>query len=146
MLTYEEMKAMLNEIGGKRCLANSLVRQIQQAREEADCLHGVNYTAVPSGGEQTPAAQRFVEKMEDLEGRLSAISADLTALEQAYEDAVSELTPMEQAVIRERYFLGKPWRAVRREMNYEEAQPYRIARSAIKKMAKSFKNPKDDSK
>lgn len=132
MLTYGQMKQMLDEIGDKRRLANSLVRQIGQAREEADCLHGVNYSAMPRGGENTPAAQRFVEKVERLEERLAAIS--------------DELTPQEQTIIRERYFLGKRWRAIQREMQYEEAQPYRIARSAIQKMAKSFENSEVDSK
>lgn len=146
MLTYGQMKQMLDEIGDKRRLANSIVRQIGQAREEADCLHGVNYSAAPSGGEQTPAAQRFVEKIERLEERLAAISDELTILEEAFEDAVGTLSPMEQTVVRERFFLGKRWRAIQREMKYEEAQPYRIARSAIEKMAKSFKNSEGDSK
>ncbi len=146
MLTYGQMKQMLDEIGDKRRLANSLMRQIGQAREEADCLHGVNYSAMPRGGENTPAAQRFVEKVERLEERLAAISDELTALEQAFDDVLDALTPQEQTIIRERYFLGKRWRAIQREMKYEEAQPYRIARSAIEKMAKSFKNSEVDSK
>lgn len=146
MLTYGQMKQMLDEIGDKRRLANSLMRQIGQAREEADCLHGVNYSAAPSGGEQTPAAQRFVEKVERLEERLAAISNELTALEQAFDAVLDALTPQEQTVIRERFFLGKRWRTIQREMKYEEAQPYRIARSAIEKMAKSFKTSEVDSR
>lgn len=146
MLTYGQMKQMLEEIGDKRRLANSLVRQIGQAREEADCLHGVNYSAMPRGGENTPAAQRFVEKVERLEERLAAISDDLTAIEQAFDAVLDALTPQEQTVIRERYFLGKRWRVVQREMQFEEAQPYRIARSAIEKLAKYFGNSEADSK
>lgn len=145
-MTYKQMKRMLDDIGAKRRLVNSLIGQIRQAREEADCLHGVNYGLVPRGGENTPAAQRFVEKIERLEERLAAISDELTILEEAFEDVVGTLSPMEQTVVRERYFLGKRWRAIQREMKYEEAQPYRIARSAIEKMAKSFKTSEVDSK
>lgn len=144
-MTYEEMRALLRAIGDKRRLLLSTERRLAEAKAEADGLRGGGGVRV-SGGVQTPAAQRYIEEVERLERRAAELAAEVHALEEQVEDAVRTLSAIEQTVIRDRFFSGKRWRLIQREIGYAEAQPYRIAKKAVKKLAKIVQKPKDDSK
>lgn len=144
-MTYEEMRALLRAIGDKRRLLLSTERRLAEAKAEADGLRGGGGVRV-SGGVQTPAAQRYIEEVERLERRAAELAAEVHALEEQVEDAVRTLSAIEQTVIRDRFFSGKRWRLIQREIGYAEAQPYRIAKKAVKKLAKIVQKSKDDSK
>ena len=140
-MTYKEMKAKLEAIGAKRRLLGSIERQLAEARAEADCLRGGGQGVRVSGGVKEPAAQRYVERVDRLECRRKELLADLTVEEADVEMLLRELDPVEEAIIRARYLAGKRWRTVQREVGYERAQPFRIARRAVSKLAKLCQNP-----
>lgn len=143
-MTYDEMKKTLDSLWQKKRLLRSVQRQLEEAREQVDCLSGVNYEKVAvQGGEKIPAAERFIEHIERLEDRYEEVMSEVFAIEDMISAHLSDLTDIEQAIIIDRYMLRKSWRKIQQEHNYEERQPYRIAESAIKKLALGRK---DDSK
>ena len=140
-MTYKEMKAKLEAIGATRRLLGSIERQLAEARAEAGWLRGGGQGVRVSGGIKEPAAQRYVERGDRLECRRAELLTDLMAEEADVETLLRALDPVEEAIIRARYLAGKRWRTVQREVGYERAQPFRIARRAVSKLAKLYQNP-----
>lgn len=76
-MTYEEMKKMLDGLKQKKRLMRSVQRQIEEAREQIDCLNGRDYGgAAVQGGVKEPAAERFIEHRERLERRYGALMTE----------------------------------------------------------------------
>lgn len=143
-MTYDEMKSMLDGLKQKKRLLRSVQRQIEETREQIDCLNGRDYggTAV-QGGVKEPAAERFVEHREKIESRYKNLMAEVFAAEDYISEHLSALSEIEQAIIIDRYMGNKSWRRIQQEYHYEDRQPYRIAERAIQKLAGAWK---DDSK
>lgn len=143
-MTYDEMKKMLDEMKHKKSLLRAVQRQIQEAREQIDCLHAQDYGVIAvQGGVKEPAAERFVEHLERLEKRYESLKTEAFRLEDYISEHLSELSAVEQTIIVERYIHGKSWRKIQEALHYEERQPYRIGERAVKKLASKFK---EDSK
>lgn len=143
-MTYEEMKAMLDGLKQKKRLLRSVQRQIEEAREQIDCLRGQNYSDIAvQGGEKEPSAERFVEHIERLEKRYEKLMTEVFAVEDYISEHLSVLSEIEQAIIIDRYMGNKSWRRIQQEYHYEDRQPYRIAERAIRKLAGIWK---EDSK
>ena len=138
-MTYEEMKKMLDGLKQKKRLMRSVQRQIEEAREQIDCLNGRDYggTAV-QGGVKEPAAERLVEHLERLENRYAELMAEVFAAEDYISEHLPALSEIEQAIIIDRYMGNKSWRRIQQEYHYGEANPYRIVQKAIKKLAKDY--------
>ena len=135
-MTYEDMKKMLDEMKHKKSLLRTLKRQIEEAREQIDCLRAQDYgnTAV-QGGIKEPAAERFVEHIERLEKRYESLLSEVFAAEDYISEHLPNLSAIEQAIIIDRYMHGKSWRKIQQEYHYVDRQLYRIANSAIKKIS-----------
>lgn len=143
-MTYEEMKKMLDDLKQKKRLMRSVQQQIEEAREQIDCLNGRDYGgAAVQGGVKEPAAERFIEHRERLERRYKALMAEAFSTEDYISEHLSALSETEQSIIIDRYMMNKSWRYIQQEHHYGEAHPYRIAERAIKKLAADWK---DDSK
>lgn len=135
-MTYDEMKSMLDGLKQKKQLLRSVQRQIEETREQIDCLNGRDYggTAV-QGGIKEPAAERFVEHREKIESRYKNLMAEVFAVEDYISEHLPVLSEIEQAIIIDRYMGNKSWRRIQQEYHYEDRQPYRIAERAIQKLA-----------
>lgn len=143
-MTYEEMKKMLDEMKHKKSLLRTVQRQIQETREQIDCLRAQDYGVIAvQGGIKEPAAERFVEHIERLEKRYESLLSEVFAAEDYISEHLPNLSAIEQTIIIERYIHGKSWRKIQEEHHYEERQPYRIAERATKKLAAKLK---EDSK
>lgn len=136
-MTYDEMKKMLDSMKHKKSLLRSVKRQIEETREQIDCLRAQDYSGSPvQGGVKEPAAERFVEHMERLEYRYESLMAEVFAAEDYIAEHMSELTEIEQAIIIERYIHGKSWRRIERELNYSERRVFDYHKSAVVKLSK----------
>lgn len=136
-MTYDEMKKMLDSMKHKKSLLRSVKRQIEETREQIDCLRAQDYSGSPvQGGVKEPAAERFVEHMERLEHRYESLMAEVFAAEDYIAEHMSELTEIEQAIIIERYMHGKSWRRIEREVNYSERRVFDYHKSAVVKLSK----------
>lgn len=143
-MTYEEMKKMLDEMKHKKSLLRTVQRQIQETREQIDCLRAQDYGVIAvQGGVKEPAAERFVEHIERLEKRYESLLSEVFAAEDYISEHLPNLSAIEQAIIIDRYMHGKSWRKIQQEYHYGEAQPYRIEKVAIKKLSVACE---DDSK
>lgn len=136
-MTYDEMKKMLDSMKHKKSLLRSVKRQIEETREQIDCLRAQDYSGSPvQGGVKEPAAERFIEHMERLEHRYESLMAEVFAAEDYIAEHMSELTEIEQAIIIERYIHGKSWRRIERELNYSERRVFDYHKSAVVKLSK----------
>ena len=136
-MTYEEMKKMLDEMKHKKSLLRAVQRQIQEAREQIDCLHAQDYGVIAvQGGVKEPAAERFVEHLERLEKRYESLMTEAFRLEDYISEHLSELSAVEQTIIVERYIHGKSWRSIERTVNYSERMVFNYRKSAIVKLSK----------
>lgn len=139
-MTYDEMRTILAGLKQKKRLMRSAQRQIEEAREQIDCLNGRDYGgAAVQGGIKEPAAERFVEHLERLEKRYETLKAEVFAAEDYISEHLPALSEIEQAIIIDRYMGNKSWRRIQQEYHYEDRQPYRIAERAIKKLAGAWK-------
>lgn len=135
-MTYEEMKKMLDEMKHKKSLLRTVQRQIQETREQIDCLRAQDYGVIAvQGGVKEPAAERFVEHIERLEKRYESLLSEVFAAEDYISEHLPQLSAIEQAIIIDRYMHGKSWRKIQQEYHYVDRQLYRIANSAIKKIS-----------
>lgn len=135
-MTYDEMKKMLDEMKHKKSLLRAVQRQIQEAREQIDCLHAQDYGVIAvQGGIKEPAAERFVEHLERLEKRYESLLSEVFTAEDYISEHLPKLSAIEQAIIIDRYMHGKSWRKIQQEYHYVDRQLYRIANSAIKKIS-----------
>lgn len=142
-MTYEAMKRTLDGLKQKKSLLRSLQRQIEEAREQIDCLSGAGDGVPVQGGIKEPVAERFVEHLERLEKRYEAVLAEVFEIEDYISEHLPALSEIEQAIIIDRYMSGKSWRRIQQDHHYEERQPYRIVERAIQKLAAKSK---EDSK
>ena len=143
-MTYEEMKKMLDGLKQKKRLMRSVQQQIEEAREQIDCLNGRDYGgAAVQGGVKEPAAERFIEHLERLEKRYETLMTEVFAAEDYIAEHLPVLSEIEQAIIIDRYMGNKSWRRIQQEYHYEDRQPYRIAERAIQKLAGTWE---EDSK
>ena len=142
-MTYEAMKRTLDGLKYKKRLLRSLQRQIEEAREQIDCLSGAGDGVPVQVGIKEPAAERFVEHLERLEKRYEAVLAEVFEIEDYISEHLPALSEIEQAIIIDRYMSGKSWRRIQQDLHYEERQPYRIVERAIQKLAAKSK---EDSK
>lgn len=143
-MTYEEMKKMLDGLKHKKSLLRSIKKQIEETREQIDCLRAQNYSDIAvQGGIKEPAAERFVEHIERLENRYKAVMEQVFEIEDYISEHLPVLSEIEQTIIIDKYMGNKSWRRIQQEYHYEERQPYRIAARAIQKLASEWK---DDSK
>ena len=135
-MTYDEMKKMLDEMKHKKSLLRAVQRQIQEAREQIDCLHAQDYGVIAvQGGVKEPAAERFVEHLERREKRYESLLSEVFMVEDYISEHLPQLSAIEQAIIIDRYMHGKSWRKIQQEYHYVDRQLYRIANSAIKKIS-----------
>lgn len=136
-MTYDEMKKMLDEMKHKKSLLRAVQRQIQEAREQIDCLRAQDYGVIAvQGGVKEPAAERFVEHIERLEKRYESLMTEAFRLEDYISEHLSELSAVEQTIIVERYIHGKSWRSIERTVNYSERMVFNYRKSAIVKLSK----------
>lgn len=136
-MTIDELKKKLRELQSKKKLAKSLQMQIQNKREEIDCISAMSYDKqAVKGGQAVPAAERFVEYIERLEKRYEAVIEEVFQIEDFISENLVSLSPIEQTIIIERYMTGKSWRKIQAELHYEERQPYNIEKRALQKLAK----------
>ena len=136
-MTYDEMKKMLDGMKHKKSLLRSVKRQIEETREQIDCLRAQDYSGSPvQGGVKEPAAERFIEHMDCLEQRYESLMAEVFAAEDYIAKCLPVLSDIEQAIIIERYMHGKSWRRIEREVNYSERRVFDYHKSAVVKLSK----------
>ena len=135
-MTYSEAKQSLKELKSLKRLIKVKLTQIEEERKQIS-ITAVDYSKERiSGGESVPLQQRFIEHIERLERDYEQLLDRMRETEDMLAEHLAELSPIEQAIIIERYMHGKSWRQIEREYDYSHSYVTSINRRAIKSMVK----------
>lgn len=105
---------------------------IQELRERIESPTAVALTGMPRADSDVPDRMaENVAKLGDLLGRYNAIWDEKIELQHRIEDAIAELEPLEQALIRMRYIDGMNWERICVDLCYSWKQIHRIHRRAL---------------
>ena len=118
----------------------TLDRRIEQRLEELARLKSqlTRATALisdmPRGGGHKDWTDTLAHAME-LEARLAEDVSTMIATKSEIRDAIDQVDDARYRMLLEkRYIIGKSWRAIAREMNYDESWIYVMHRRALKKV------------
>lgn len=135
-MTYSEAKQSLKELKSLKRLIKVKLAQIEEERKQIS-ITAVDYSKERiSGGESVPLQQRFIEHIERLERDYEQLRDRMRETEDMLAEHLAELSPIEQAIIIERYMHGKSWRQIEREYDYTEDGVFTIHKRAMKKLSK----------
>ena len=136
-MTYDETKQKLKELQSVKRLLRAKERQIAEERQQIS-VEAVDYSKERiQGGEATPAQQRYAEHMERLERDYFKLFDKMCEIEDMLSEHLTDLSPIEQAIVLDVYMRGKSWRTVQREYSYSPSRAYAIVNEAIHKISKS---------
>ena len=97
---------------------------------------------MPRGGGHKDWTDTLTHAME-LEERLAADVADMIATKSRIREAIDQVDDGRYRLLLEkRYIIGKSWRAIAREMNYDESWVYVIHRRALRQIVVPPEEPR----
>lgn len=135
-MTYDETKQKLKELQSVKRLLRAKERQIAEERQQIS-VEAVDYSKERiQGGEATPAQQRYAEHMERLERDYFKLFDKMCEIEDMLSEHLTDLSPIEQAIVIDRYMHGKSWRQLQAEYSYSPEGLFKIHSRAIKKFVK----------
>lgn len=137
-MTFEEIKKLLKEyIGYKRRLKSEQLR-VSELRSSITSLKAVDYgkECVKGSPNQSSYLESVLDRISVLEEGVNELMKKVFEIEDLIAVNMENLTPIEQAMIIDRYMHGYSWKKICREYHYAEREPFYIVEKAIKKMAK----------
>lgn len=142
-MTFFEIKKKLSEYKDLKKLLTSEQERIATIRSQLYGVKATDYSAERvSGTRENTYLDTLLDRLYKLEARAEIIMQDLFETEDIIAENMDVLTPIEQAMVIDRYMNGWSWKKIGEKYNYEESQPYKIINRAIRKMA----HVKEDSK
>lgn len=134
-MTTEEVKTWLRSYRYLKNEAERLEEELAEWRSKAEKMTR-ELSGMPSGsggGDKVPAC---VEKIWELERKLSAKLSDMVEQRQAIERAIEALTDKQKQLMHYRYIDGMKWEKVAVEMNMEYRWVLRIHGRALQEICK----------
>lgn len=136
-MTFEEIKKKLSEYKDLKKLLSSERERIAQLRNQLYDLKATDY-----GGEKVKSStqstykESILDRIAQLEKRADDVQTKLFAIEDMIADNMDNLSPLEQAMVIDRYMNGWSWEKICKKYHYEARQPYRIVENALRKIAR----------
>lgn len=134
-MTTEEVKTWLRSYRYLKSEVERLEEELAEWRSKAEKMTR-ELSGMPSGsggGDKVPAC---VEKIWELERKLSAKLSDMVEQRQAIERAIEALTDKQKQLMHYRYIDGMKWEKVAVEMNMEYRWVLRIHGRALQEICK----------
>lgn len=134
-MTTEEVKTWLRSYRYLKSEVERLEEELAEWRSKAEKMTR-ELSGMPSGsggGDKVPAC---VEKIWELERKLSAKLSDMVEQRQAIERAIESLPNKQKQLMRYRYIDGMKWENVAVEMNMEYRWVLRIHGRALQEICK----------
>ena len=137
-MTFEEIKKKLSEYKDLKKLLSSERERIAQLRNQLYDLKATDY-----GGEKVKSStqstykESILDRIVQLEKRADDVQTKLFAIEDMIADNMDNLSPIEQAMVIDRYMNGWSWEKICKKYHYEARQPHNILNAAIQKMARN---------
>ena len=142
-MTFFEIKKKLSEYKDLKKLLNSEQERIATLRSQIYNVKATDYSSERvSGTRENTYLESILDRIDLLEKRADNLMQMLFETEDLIADNMDNLSAIEQAMVIDRYMNGWSWKKISEKYNYEESQPYKIIKRAIRKMAQV----KEDSK
>ena len=142
-MTFFEIKKKLSEYKDLKKLLNSEQERIATLRSQIYNVKATDYSSERvSGTRESTYLESILDRIDLLEKRADNLMQMLFETEDLIADNMDNLSAIEQAMVIDRYMNGWSWKKISEKYNYEESQPYKIIKRAIRKMAQV----KEDSK
>ena len=135
-MTFFEIKKKLSEYKDLKKLLNSEQERIATLRSQIYNVKATDYSSERvSGTRESTYLESILDRIELLEKRADDRMQMLFETEDLIADNMDNLSAIEQAMVIDRYMNGWSWKKISEKYNYEESQPYKIIKRAIRKMA-----------
>lgn len=135
-MTFFEIKKKLSEHKDLKKLLNSEQERIATLRSQIYNVKATDYSSERvSGTRESTYLESILDRIELLEKRADNLMQMLFETEDLIADNMDNLSAIEQAMVIDRYMNGWSWKKISEKYNYEESQPYKIIKRAIRKMA-----------
>ena len=135
-MTFFEIKKKLSEYKDLKKLLNSEQERIATLRSQIYNVKATDYSSERvSGTRESTYLESILDRIELLEKRADNLMQMLFETEDLIADNMDNLSAIEQAMVIDRYMNGWSWKKISEKYNYEESQPYKIIKRAIRKMA-----------
>ena len=135
-MTFFEIKKKLSEYKDLKKLLNSEQERIATLRSQIYNVKATDYSSERvSGTRESTYLESILDRIESLEKRADNLMQMLFETEDLIADNMDNLSAIEQAMVIDRYMNGWSWKKISEKYNYEESQPYKIIKRAIRKMA-----------
>lgn len=132
-MRYKDVEGQLYNYNTIQLRIAKLTRDIESLAEGVASLGGAS-DGMPRGTEiSNPTANNAIRLME-IKAEKETQRAKEARIIQNLDEAMTCLTPEQQAIIKERYFHTKPWEQVARAVGYSISRSKEIRKQAILKM------------
>lgn len=136
-MTFEEVNRLLKEYKSNKKLLAAEQFRIQELRDRLTDLRATDFghDKVCKSRESSTYTEYILDRITCLEDRVGILMQRIFDIEDVIADNMGNLTPLEQAMVIDRYMNGWSWAKISKKYNYADSQPYKIINKAIKKMA-----------
>lgn len=136
-MTFEEVNRLLREYKSNKKLLDAEQRRIQELRASITDLRATDYSRenVCKSHEPNAYMESILDRIARLERRANTLIQNIFDIEDIIADNMDNLTPLESAIVIDRYMNGMSMRKICEIYHFEERQPYRILQNAKRKMA-----------
>ena len=135
-MTFFEIKKKLSEYKDLKKLLNSEQERIATLRSQIYDVKATDYSSERvSGTRESTYLDSLLDRLYKLEARAEIIMQDLFETEDIIAENMDVLTPIEQAMVIDRYMNGWSWKKICKKYNYCERQAIRIINESMKKMS-----------
>lgn len=136
-MTFEEIKKKLSEYKDLKKLLSSEIERIAQLRNQLYDFKATDYGREKvKSSTQSTYKESILDRIVQLEKRADDVQTKLFAIEDMIADNMDNLSPLEQAMVIDRYMNGWSWEKISKKYHYEERQPRRIVENALRKIAR----------
>lgn len=137
-MTFEEVNRLLREYKSNKKLLDAEQRRIQELRASITDLRATDYSRenVCKSREPNAYMESILDRIVRLERRANTLIQNIFDIEDMIADNMVNLTPLESAIVIDRYMNGMSMRKICEKYDYAESQPYKILKRAVKRMGK----------
>ena len=137
-MTFEEVNRLLREYKSNKKLLDAEQRRIQELRASITDLRATDYSRENVCKSREPSAymESILDRIARLERRANTLIQNIFDIEDMIADNMDNLTPLEQAIVIDRYMNCWSLTKICKKYNYCERQVRRIIVTAKRKMTK----------
>jgi len=137
-MTFAEIKEILEKYINKKKYLKAQERRLSELKAKIDGSGAIDYARDKvDSGIVSSRTEVIIERISALEESIAKLMSEIFELEDRIAERMQECTPLEQAMLIDRYMNEWSWKRICKHYHYEQRQPHYIIKKAIEKMADS---------